>query len=125
MTGVYRPRPRFPTTDTGIVTTTDNDDDEPETEEDKKQKEAEANVLEVSDDPAFEFDFLDWLDEQNGVQQKMKRFQSEYANPDDIPWPEVDEINPNGKISIVYALPVFYKTCDSCFETRAEQTEQQ
>ena len=69
--------------------------------------------MEISEDE-FEFDFLDWLDQQEVRTRTMREFESEIVQEEEIPWPEVAEILEEGIIEIKFVNKAQFRPCTVC-----------
>ena len=71
-----------------------------------------------------DFDFLEWVEQRQGVQRKMRDFEGFEVSSKDIPWPEVTKVRDDGKIELVYALNVLYRKCAVCSDSQTGKGRQ-
>ena len=79
----------------------------------QEEQEKKGEVIEISEDE-FEFDFLDWLDQQEVRTRTMREFESEIVQEEEIPWPEVAEILEEGIIEIKFVNKAQFRPCTVC-----------
>ena len=46
----------------------------------------------------------------------MNKVRESIVDTEDIPWPEVTKIQPDGGLQIGFAKPVFYRQCKVCLQ---------